>query len=260
MDIVIIGSGNVAIVFIRLISRTNHRLRAVVCRNPDSLSGVTLPTGLLVRDFGDDIVPADLYIAALSDQFLPELKDHIRLHQGIIVHTAGSVSKEVLKTILPRYGVIYPLQSLRKELDFVPEIPLLVDGSDPLVLDTVRFFAREISEQVTIAGDEIRSRYHLAAVSSANFINYLLILVYDYCEKEKLDADMLLPLLKETINRLEHVSPAEVQTGPAIRNDSDTISRHLDSLKHYPRLKKLYEHFTELISEQFRHKSKDKTD
>jgi hypothetical protein len=254
MEIVIIGSGNVASIFIRLISRTNHQLLAVVCRNPKSLSGIAVPPDVLIQKFDDDIVPADLYIAALSDQFLPELKNHIRLQKGIIVHTAGSVSKEVLKSILPRYGVIYPLQSLRKELDVVPEIPLLVDGSDQSVLDTILPFTGEISEHVTIAGDEIRGRYHLAAVSSANFINYLLILVFDYCEKEKLDADMLLPLLKETINRLEHVSPSEVQTGPAIRDDTGTITRHIDSLRHYPRLQKLYQHFTDLISEQFRRK------
>lgn len=260
MDVVIIGSGNVARVLIRLISRTRHRVVGIVCRNPATLSPAQLPAGLKIQTFQEEIIPADLYIAALSDQFLLQLKDHIQLSQGIIVHTAGSVSKEVLKTILPRYGVIYPLQSLRKELDHLPEIPLLVDGSDETIKKEIYSFAKEISGKVSIAGDDERARYHLAAVSSANFINYLLVLVYEYCDKEGLDADMLLPLLKETIDRLNHASPRDVQTGPAIRNDSETIARHLNSLKPYPKLRELYRHFTELISEQFWHKTHHESD
>lgn len=260
MDIVIIGSGNVASIFIRLISKTRHRLVAIVCRNPGSLVSEQLPPGLSIQTFGEEIIPADLYIAAVSDQFLLQLKDYIHLSRGIIVHTAGSVSKQVLKTILPRYGVIYPLQSLRKELDRLPEIPLLIDGSDETVRDEIYSFAKEISGKLSFAGDEERARYHLAAVSSANFINYLLILVYEYCDKEGLDAGMLLPLLKETIDRLKYLPPVEAQTGPAIRNDNETVSRHLNSLEPYPKLKKLYEHFTGLIADHFRHKPHDKSE
>ena len=41
--------------------------------------------------------------------------------------------------------------------------------------------------------------------------------------------------------------PADVQTGPAIRNDLSTISRHLQVLENYPEMSELYGMLTEGI-------------
>ena len=44
-------------------------------------------------------------------------------------------------------------------------------------------------------------------------------------------------------------SPKELQTGPAIRHDSDSIHKHLDLLKDHPQLKNLYVLLTESIQQ-----------
>jgi predicted short-subunit dehydrogenase-like oxidoreductase (DUF2520 family) len=49
----------------------------------------------------------------------------------------------------------------------------------------------------------------------------------------------LQPLLKETFERLEKMSAAESQTGPAIRGDENTIKSHLHYLTN-PAYKKIY--------------------
>jgi hypothetical protein len=70
----------------------------------------------------------------------------------------------------------------------------------------------------------------------------------DYCKKEQLEFDLLKPLIFETANRLKSVHPNDVQTGPAIRNDSDTIEQHEKLLEKYPDLKEMYNYFTKQIS------------
>jgi len=72
-------------------------------------------------------------------------------------------------------------------------------------------------------------------------------LAESYCNSEGIDFKLLLPLIRETAERLDHISPSQSQTGPALRNDRDTIEKHLLLLKKYPHLKKIYQTFTESI-------------
>jgi hypothetical protein len=69
----------------------------------------------------------------------------------------------------------------------------------------------------------------------------------DYCRKEKIDFKQLLPLIEETAERVQSISPRMAQTGPAFRHDIETIKKHLELLKAHPQLKKLYEFMTETI-------------
>ena len=41
---------------------------------------------------------------------------------------------------------------------------------------------------------------------------------------------VLHPLIKETALKIEKLAPKEAQTGPAIRNDQQTIANHLELL------------------------------
>ena len=57
---------------------------------------------------------ADIYVVAVGDAALNDLHESFFLGDKLIVHTAGAVSKDVLAKISVNYGVMYPLQSLRK--------------------------------------------------------------------------------------------------------------------------------------------------
>ena len=70
------------------------------------------------------------------------------------------------------------------------------------------------------------------------------------CDKEQLNFSMLLPLILETTNRLQAFKPSEVQTGPAVRQDHQTIEKHLRLLNDYPSLKHLYKEITSSILEE----------
>ena len=58
-----------------------------------------------------------------------------------------------------------------------------------------------------------------------------------------------MPLLKETFQKLKKLNPKDSQTGPAIRNDSKTISKHLKLITN-KRLKKIYKVLTLAIQEK----------
>ena len=76
---------------------------------------------------------------------------------------------------------------------------------------------------------------------------FSLTLCASYCKKEGIDFKQLLPLINETTHRLQEVSPAQAQTGPAIRHDAATINKHLELLKNHPQLQKIYQLLSESI-------------
>ncbi len=249
MRVVIIGAGNVASVLGRLIKRAGHEILQVISRNMDTAQILADELHCsATNNFADLDKTANIYIVAMSDAALNDLKENINVGDKVIVHTAGSVSKEVLKNISVNYGVLYPLQSLRKEnTDPHLHIPVLIDGNNEYTLQLIETFANSIASPVTITNDEYRQKMHVAAVVTSNFVNYLYSLAHDYCSKEKLDFKMLLPLIEETASRLHQHSPNDMQTGPAARKDIVTLDRHLRLLNAHPRLRNIYLKITDSI-------------
>ena len=123
MRIVIIGSGNVATVLGRLCKNNGHEVIQVMSRHHDHAKKLAEELGCNYANYdGVTDMSADLYLVAITDGVLFDLNKSFRLGNKLIVHTAGSVSKEVLKDISHNYGVLYPFQSLRKEMAAIPTI------------------------------------------------------------------------------------------------------------------------------------------
>jgi len=250
MKIVIIGTGNVATVLGSKLLEAGHDIVQVYGRNAEEAKHLALQLDANPALEYDQIKPgADLYLVAIADAALPELHEHVKLDDELIVHTAGSVMKDVLKPISKNYGVLYPLQSLRKNKLFVEEIPLMVDANNEQSIETLKAVAASISDKVTVATDIQRLQMHLAAVIVNNFVNNLYVLAEQYCKNHDLDFTNLMPLIKETITKLPNQSPQQLQTGPAMRNDLVTIEKHLDLLKDDERLRTIYQLLTQSIKE-----------
>lgn len=248
MRIVIIGSGNVGSVLGRLCKQNEHEIIQVFSRNANQAVLLAKELKCALTDQLNCIdTDADLYLVALTDTALVELKNHLFLGNKLVLHTAGSVSKEVLKDISLQYGVLYPLQSLRKEMTYSEDIPFVIDGNSDAVKSQITDFVKTISSNFSFATDEERIKLHLAAVIVSNFTNHLYALAEQFCNVEKIDFSLLWPLVKETARRVQVISPSIVQTGPAVRKDMLTIEKHISLLANHPELKALYQNMTDSI-------------
>jgi len=242
MRVTLIGSGNVATVLGRKILHGGHIIHQVFNRSKDRALALASELSSEAVDEIDN--GADIYIVAVADDALQNIATWLKPVKGILVHTAGSVSKDVLKDVSENYGVLWPLQSIIKETIDPPVLPLLIDANNPWNKMKLKGFAQSFADTVAEADDEQRRKLHLAAVITNNFSNYLYTLTEKYCETENVDFKLLLPLLNETIARMAYASPAGLQTGPAIRKDASTIEKHKEMLRDYPELLGVYEFFT----------------
>lgn len=251
MDIVLIGSGNVAAVLGRKFKAAGHNIVQIFSRNAAAASELAYEWDTESANYKILINKnADIYLIAVSDDAIEDVIVDIRLPGKVVAHTAASVPKEVLKSVTEHYGVFYPLQSLRKEMVALPDIPIFFDGIDDMTKRKLEALAHSIAAEKVVEGnDNDRLKLHVAAVVVSNFTNHLYALAEDYCRKEGLDFKQLLPLIDETAKRLKASSAIQAQTGPAIRQDSDTIQKHLELLKDHPQLKNMYVLLTESIQQ-----------
>jgi predicted short-subunit dehydrogenase-like oxidoreductase (DUF2520 family) len=248
MDIVIIGTGNTATVLGKRLKEAGHRILQVYGRNSAKASELAYELDTESTNYLSVInKEADLYLIAVSDMAITEVIKELQLPPKPVVHTAASVSKNVLKSCSPYYGVFYPLQSLKKGVTDLANIPIVIDASDLSTRDLLETIGHSISNTVVEADDEKRLKLHLAAVFCNNFVNHIYFLVERYCAQEGLDFHLLIPLIQETGKRLSQSAPGQTQTGPALRNDIETLNRHLSLLNEEPHLKELYQLFTQSI-------------
>jgi hypothetical protein len=245
MDIILIGSGNTATILGRKSLEAGHRIIQVYSRQEEHASRLAKR----LNSVGTSSVTAiekkaDLMIVALSDDaILPFIKAAGKINFPV-AHTGGAVPLDAVKNPGDSYGVIWPLQSLRREIERLPVLTLLVDANRPESREVFMFFAQSVAETVLEADDQTRLKYHLAATLVNNFTNYLFAVAEKFCEKENISFEVLQPLMEETVMRMRNISPSETQTGPAFRNDLLTLDKHREIIKDNPALYKIYEMFT----------------
>ena len=250
MNVVIIGTGNVATVLGKLIHSKGHRIVEVVGRNKNATQVLAKMFNSKVNtDFAAISDNADIYMIAVVDTAIESIAKMLTLQNKLVIHTAGSVSINVLNSPNNKFGVLWPLQSLRKEMKHIPEIPFVIDANSEATYATLLAFTKTLTDRVFRANDAKRIKLHLTAVMVSNFTNHLYALADDYCHKEVLDFKLFLPLIEETGNRVKNNAPKNVQTGPAVRRDDTTINNHLNLLKSYPSLQKLYQLMSDSIKD-----------
>jgi predicted short-subunit dehydrogenase-like oxidoreductase (DUF2520 family) len=241
MRLVIIGSGNVATVLAERFFSSGHSILQIVGRNAEKVHGLASSVGANAETEFRQILPvADVFLIAVSDDAIQTILGQLPSVEGVVAHTAGSVSKDLLNSTSSEYGVFYPLQSLKQGADTNATIPILVDGNNERAIAVLTALAESTSSQVQVAGDAQRARLHLAATVVNNFSNHLFALAYDFCRKENVSFDILLPLIKKTVENLGGNDPSMLQTGPAKRHDMGTIEKHLALLQNYAQLKDIY--------------------
>lgn len=175
---------------------------------------------------------ADLYLISVPDDHIEEIAVASRnIDSGIWAHTSGSMPIDVFRGEKSCFGVFYPLQtfSKTKAVD-VSKVPMLIEGSDEETTASLLILAQNISTNCRKAASIERRQLHVAAVFACNFVNYMWIQADELLRQSGLNFDLLKPLLAETLDKLNDITPAEGQTGPARRGDFHTIKKHLSML------------------------------
>lgn len=230
MNIAIVGRGNVG----------NHLFKALEERGK-----------VFLIDSRNPVFPVegmDVAIICVKDDAIAETAQRIEGKSGIMAHTSGSAGIDILKPFSNHYGVFYPLQTFTKgvSLDY-DKIPFFIDGSDPETKVALSQVAGNISSKIRFCDSSQLPFLHLASVFACNFTNAIYGIAHNILENTDFRFSDLIPLIEQTLSKLEKLTPGEAQTGPASRGDFNILSKHLKMLEGKPQYQEIYRLLSEII-------------
>lgn len=250
-NITIIGAGNVAYHLCKAFIEAGIRPQQLFARSK-SKARRFIEMGVDVVSNASEIKKSELFILAVSDDAIADAASILPIADGILVHSSGSVPVEILKDFSPNYGVFYPLQtfSLSREVDF-KTIPIYIQAANRETRNQLKILAEMLSENVIDSTNLDRRLLHLAAVYVSNFSNALFGIAHQILEENDISFQHLAPLMRETVEKAIDKNPLNGQTGPAKRNDKETIAAQLELLKSLPAEKEIYEMLTNYIIHKY---------
>ena len=257
MKVVFIGAGNLATHLSIALQNAGQQIVQVYSKTATSASILAHKLNVpYTIDVDELIQDADIYFYAVSDDALETLLNMDLAPEAIHVHTAGSISIDIFKGKKAHHGVFYPLQtfSKTKAVDF-NQIPIFLESSDDEVERVLNTLAYAVSKNVYPINSDQRMKLHLAAVYACNYVNHLYDIASDLVASIDLPFDVLKPLIRETADKINFLSPADAQTGPAKRNDTNVINKHLELLDKSSDLSDLYRKLSQMILDKNLHQS-----
>lgn len=246
MKIVIIGAGHLAYHLVKMLTASKVPILQLYNRSRENAEIISRSTNVGFTCDSSCIENADVYIIATSDHAIGKASRLIHRKNVLVVHTSGSATMGVLEGDY-RKGVFYPLQSFRRERALsYHKIPFFIESEKEQDAQLLVKLAQKISNFVYRANAYERAHLHLAAVWGANFVNHCIGIAQKYCKKAKMPSSIIQPLLEETLDKIQHLSPEQAQTGPALRAETKIIEKHLDMIQNKQE-KLLYQLLTESI-------------
>ena len=249
MNIVIIGSGNVATFYGIRFKAAGHHIVQVL--SPNIHHAQTLAHRLqcdAIDEYASLNRDADLYVLGVRDDSLMELAQTLELPNKIIVYGAGAVPLSALNKISTRIVCLWCLFSIQK--DHLPEqnhFPVVYNQSNINDKALAQQLAGLLSDSIYALNDEQKTQAHLGAVLVNNFTNHLYAIAYELMKESGIDFSLLHPIILNTAENAIAFDPKTRQTGPAIRNDEQTMHEHSLMLNQHPTYKQVYEILSESI-------------
>ncbi|MDR9373836.1 MAG: DUF2520 domain-containing protein [Schleiferiaceae bacterium] len=188
----------------------------------------------------------DLLLLAVSDDALAPVAQALAVSNSLVAHVSGATPLEALAPHARR-AIWYPLMSLKPDLGLpIGRIPFCLEAAQGADLEALEDFTHRLKATPYRVDSRQRPYLHLAAVFAHNFSNHLYHLAYQILQQQNLPWPLLHPLLQQATQQLSAADPAQRQTGPAVRQDQQTLERHR-ALLDDPQLKELYNRLTEHI-------------
>ena len=243
MKVILLGAGKLGKQLYR--TSVDQKETPLVQWYDRSASSAISPEGIPIVKELNQLKTADLYLLAVSDNAIGSIAQQLPKN-ALVVHTAGSVSIDVLLPH-PRRGVCYPVQSFStsQQVSF-SKLSFAVEASNADDTALLMQWVERMGAVALSLNSHQREVLHLAAVLVNNFTNHLYVQAAALCKAHQLSFDLLRPLIAETAQKIEALSPEAAQTGPALRNDTMTLQRHLEIIQD-PTLKTIYNTLTTSI-------------
>lgn len=248
------GAGRVGGALCEELFRSGFRIDLI--STPTEKRGKPLAESCLAKWSSELIFPesTEILIVAVPDRNIAGVLSQIKCSPDtLVVHTSGATDISIFPDSIRHKGIFYPLQTFSndRKVNF-ESLPFLIEASDDPSSAILENLALCMGGRVYHVDSEHRRMLHLAAVFACNFTNFMFTTGKGIAERAGFDFEILIPLINETLSKALANGPENSQTGPAMRNDTNTIENHLELLSFAPELKTIYREISQSIIEFYK--------
>lgn len=176
----------------------------------------------------DAALAADVVVISVPDDAIASVASRIAsvLRPGAtVVHTSGLHGTEVLQPCGDRVAAIHPAQTIATPNESLEGVWFGVTCPEAM-REWSEWFVSQLGGRAVHIAAEDRARYHAALCIASNFTVTLAGDAADLLP----DAQLLAPLLRQTIQNVIELGAGAALTGPVARGDAGTIREHLRSI------------------------------
>lgn len=238
-SIAVVGLGRVGMSLGRALRSAGYPILAVWNRSPTAIPERAALLGApALASAADAVRAADLTLLTVSDNAIEAVAAAIARDgawQGrAVVHTSGALGRDVLAAAAAGgalTGALHPLAAFAHlGTDLPPGIAFAIEAQEPL-RSTLTRLALHLGGRPLVLDAEDKALYHAAAVIASNYSVTLAAVAARLLRRvgaaEHDSLQMLLPLMRSTLDNLERQGLPEALTGPIVRGDTGTVRRHL---------------------------------
>ena len=193
------------------------------------------------------IADANVVLVTVQDSRLERALDELAgaplAADAVVLHASGSSDPAALdrrRAAGHACGTFHPLVSLAEPARASEQLGrswIGIDG-DERARAAASLLAGTLGARVLVIPEGQKGRYHAAAVFAANFPTVLAAIAIRLLREagiaERDGWAALGGLMSATVANLQEGDPAGVLTGPVVRGDVDTVTRHLGALADDP--------------------------
>jgi len=238
-----IGAGTVGTALSVRLSSKGYRVAAVSSRSQASARNLAQAiSGCRAFNNNQEVADtAELIFITTPDDAIAPVVSQIQWHAGQrVVHCSGADSTDILepaKRLGAQVGVFHPLQtfaSVSQAMENMPGSTFVIEAEEPL-LSILKDMANALDGNWVELKASDKVIYHAAAVIACNYLVTLVKLATDLWQTFSIPShqatQVLLPLLRGTINNIDAIGIPQCLTGPIARGDTGTIKKHLKALQ-----------------------------
>ena len=259
IEVTVIGMGALGRNLARALFENGFRIKSIYSR--DTRKAALIAKEVRAGFHGDlplhkEEIGSIVFIC-VSDDAIEKIADQIAskgwiLKNTVFAHCSGARPASALRILKIKKAVIgslHPLQTFTEDIDSrrFNNITVSVQGDDeaiPVLMDV----AKQLGSRPVKITERDKVMLHIAAVFTCNYlvtltdVAALLLKEIDNEGDKESKLNMLMPLMKETLENIRKKGPEASLSGPLKRGDVKTIQTHMDALEQFPDIQKLYSH------------------
>lgn len=247
MKIGIVGSGNLATHFVTGFQECGFPVEFIHSRNKKTGQALAKRSKIkFLTELPDASSNPFLLFICTGDSAIKELFSQYENKGYFLIHSSGMLP--LLKNKKTLTGVFYPVQTFSKMLAVNwKEIPICVESKNIKLEKLLLQLGKKLSGKTMLLSSQKRAHLHLSAVFANNFVNAQYTMAMKLLKTQHIPFSLLQGLIMQTARNATQQDPSTVQTGPAKRQDMETIKAHHRLLKGNRKERKVYDLLTEWL-------------